>query len=214
MNAPTKAALQRAVEAELARAEYHPPQPAQASPPAPPRLVRPPQPAPIVPTSHKPQPGGFSRFNMTGKTDEMREKMLDQVEVLPRLALLGQWTAFYAAPNTGKTMLTLWMLREAIRAKSVDGSRVLYINCDDTWRGLVEKAEFAKEAGFGMASDGLEGFKASMLLPEMERAINEGDAEGTVLVLDTLKKFIGLMDKTKQTEANKTLRKFIMAGEL
>lgn len=46
MNAPTKAALQRAVGAELARAEYHPPQPAQAGPPAPPQLVPPPQPAP------------------------------------------------------------------------------------------------------------------------------------------------------------------------
>lgn len=157
-------------------------------------------------------PTGFARFSLTERTDEMREKMRDQVEVLPRLALAGQWTVFYAAPNTGKTLLTLWMLREAIRSGAIDGSRVLYINCDDTFRGLVDKAEFARASGFGMAADGEEGFKASALLPEMRRAVQDGDAAGTVLVLDTLKKFVGLMDKSKQTEANKIIRAFVMAG--
>lgn len=164
------------------------------------------------PSANEPEPTGFARFNLTGRIEEMRRELKEQVEVLPRLALLGQWTTLYAAPNTGKTLLTMWLLRESIRAGNVDGSRVMYINCDDHRRGLIDKMIFAREAGFGMATDGENGFKASMLLPEMQRAVKDGDANGQVLVLDTLKKFIGLMDKTKQTEANKTIRAFVMAG--
>jgi len=159
-----------------------------------------------------PEPTGFARFSLNGRSDEMRRAIQDQVEVLPRVALLGQWTAFYAAPNTGKTLLTLWMLRESIRAGAIDGRRVFYLNCDDDRRGLITKLEFAEEVGFSMATDGERGFRSSMLLPEMQRAIKDGDANGQVLVLDTLKKFVGLMDKAKQTEANKVLRAFVMAG--
>ncbi len=158
------------------------------------------------------KPSGFARFSLTGRSEDMRRDMKEQVEVLPHLALLGQWTVFYAEPNCGKTLLTLWMLRESIKAGVIDGDRVFYLNCDDTYRGLVNKLEFAEEVGFNMMADGQNDFRSSMLLPELQRMAKDGEASGTVIVLDTLKKFIGLMDKSKQTEANKAIRAFVMAG--
>ena len=157
-------------------------------------------------------PGGFARFSLIGRSGDMRQSMKEQVEVLPHLALLGQWTVFYAEPNCGKTLLTLWMLRESIRAGVIDGQRVFYLNCDDTYRGLVNKVEFAEEVGFNMMADGQNGFKSSVLLPELQRMARDGEASGTVVILDTLKKFIGLMDKARQTEANRVIRAFVMAG--
>jgi len=159
-----------------------------------------------------PEPTGFARFNLNGRSTAMRREIQDQVEVLPRVALLGQWTTFYAAPNTGKTLLTLWMLRESIRSGAIDGQRVFYVNCDDDRRGLITKLEFAEEVGFGMVTDGENGFRSSLLLAELQRMAKNGEAAGTVIVLDTLKKFVGLMDKARQTEANKVLRAFVMAG--
>jgi len=166
----------------------------------------------IAPHRHEIKPSGLARFSLKGRSEDMRKGMKEQVEVLPHLALLGQWTVFYAEPNAGKTLLTLWMLRESIKAGVIDGDRVFYLNCDDTYRGLVNKLEFAEEVGFNMMADGQNDFRSSMLLPELQRMAKDGEASGTVIVLDTLKKFIGLMDKAKQTEANKAIRAFVMAG--
>jgi len=166
----------------------------------------------IAPHREEVQPSGFARFSLKGRSHAMRKDMKEQVEVLPRLALLGQWTTFYAAPNTGKTLLALWMLRESIKAGVIDGDKVFYVNCDDTYQGLITKLELAEEVGFNMMADGQNGFRSSMLLPELQRMAKDGEASGTVIVLDTLKKFVGLMDKSKQTEANKAIRAFVMAG--
>ena len=65
--------------------------------------------------------------------------MLEDIFVLPDIALLGQWTNIYAAPNTGKTLLTLWLLKENLLSNSLDGDFVFIVNADDNFRGIVEK---------------------------------------------------------------------------
>lgn len=164
------------------------------------------------PPANEPPPVGLARFTLKGRSAAMREKMLHDVHVLGRVALLGQYTVFYAAPGTGKTLITLWMLRQSIDAGVIDGSQVFYVNCDDTYKGIVAKTEFAESVGFHQLADGLQGFKASELLAELTRMAGAGQARGVVVILDTLKKFVTLMDKSKQTAANKVLRGFVQAG--
>lgn len=80
----------------------------------------------------------------------MREKMLEDKYVLGRIAILGQITAIYAKPNSGKTLLTIHLLIEATKSGELDGSSVFYINADDTYKGLVYKTELAERYGFQM----------------------------------------------------------------
>lgn len=71
-------------------------------------------------------PFNLNKFTLRGKSTQMKLKMLEDAYVLDRIAILGQITVIYAKPNTGKTLLTLWMLVEQIKAKKIDGeARVL-----------------------------------------------------------------------------------------
>lgn len=160
----------------------------------------------------EPAPIGLARFTLKGRSAAMREKMLHDVHVLGRVALLGQYTVFYAAPGTGKTLITLWMLKQSIEAGIIDAGNVFYVNCDDTYKGIVAKTEFAEAVGFHQLADGLQGFRASELLAELGRMAGADQARGVIVILDTLKKFVTLMDKSRQTEANKVLRAFVQAG--
>jgi hypothetical protein len=74
---------------------------------------------------------------VNGESQKMRPQMNDDKFVLKNIAIAGQWTVLFAAPNTGKTLLTLWMVIESITDGSINGEDVLYANCDDIYRGGV-----------------------------------------------------------------------------
>ena len=63
----------------------------------------------------------FDQFSLNGKSAVMREKMLTDTFVLDNIAILGQATAIYAKPNTGKTLIVLSMLIESIKAGRIKG---------------------------------------------------------------------------------------------
>ena len=65
--------------------------------------------------------------------------MLEDKFILGRIAILGQMTAVYAKPNTGKTVLTLWLLVEAIKNNGICPSDIYYINADDSHKDLQKK---------------------------------------------------------------------------
>ncbi|MEI7571197.1 MAG: hypothetical protein WCJ34_17330, partial [Alcaligenaceae bacterium] len=94
------------------------------------------------------EPFSLAQFSLNGTSKQMREKMLADTFILGRLAILGQITLFSAPPNAGKTLLTLWLLRQAIEAGDIVASDVFYINADDNHRGLVEKLSIAEGLGF------------------------------------------------------------------
>ena len=50
--------------------------------------------------------------------------MLDDKFVIKDMSILGQLTAIYAAPNTGKTLLILRGLVEQIKAGQIDGRNI------------------------------------------------------------------------------------------
>lgn len=157
-------------------------------------------------------PVSLDQFALNGQSQNMRLKMLDDKHVLGRLALLGQSTVFFTERGGGKTLLTIWLLIDGIRTGQVKADDVFYINSDDTYKGLVEKTEFAEQHGFKMLSDGHAGFKNDMLPGILEAIGKSGKASGKIVILDTLKKFTDTMDKKKSSGFMQSLRAFVLQG--
>ena len=65
--------------------------------------------------------------SIVGSLAEMKAQMLADVFVLDGIALLGQLTVIYAKPNAGKTLTTIFMLKESIKAGRIKGEDVFYI---------------------------------------------------------------------------------------
>lgn len=143
---------------------------------------------------------------------EMKAQMLRDVFVLDGIALLGQLTTIYAKPNAGKTLTTIFMLIESIKAGRIKGKDVYYINADDSGNGLVAKGFIADQFGFGMIAPSYNGFESDHLVKHLKQAIADETARGKIIILDTLKKFTDLMHKTKGSEFMKIAREFTLKG--
>lgn len=139
----------------------------------------------------------LTRYSLRGQADELRRLAGDQVNVLGRIAVKGQATCIYAAPNTGKTLLTLHLLMKAAQDGVVDPSKVFYINIDDHLGGLADKTLLAEEYGFEILAGGHRGFDASQFRKHVLEMIGAGKVVGDILVMDTVKKFVDPMDKAK-----------------
>jgi len=166
-----------------------------------------------APTDQADHPAfSMKSFSLSGDSRVMKKQMLADRFVLDRIAILGQATTIYAKPNTGKTLLVLWMLIESIKAGRVNGEDVYYINADDDYKGLVFKTELAEQYGFNMLSPSHKGFKSADLQSYMAQMIAGGTAKGTVIILDTLKKFTDLMNKKTGSEFMTSAREYIANG--
>lgn len=154
----------------------------------------------------------FKTFSMNGQSSTMRLQMLEDKYVLGKLAILGQATAFYAKPNSGKTLLTIWLLIEAIKAGDINGEDVFYINADDNFKGLVTKLEMAEKHGFNMVAPGFNGFETPKFMDYLAELIRIDDARGKVIILDTLKKFTNIMDKKVASDFGRYMRSFVSKG--
>jgi len=176
----------------------------------PPLHILPEKKPPLEPTE-KP-PFSFNQFSLNGNSAVMREKMLNDTFVLDGIAILGQATAIYAKPNTGKTLLVLWMLIDSIKAKRIKGENVFYINADDTYKGLVTKLEIAEQYGFHMIAPSHGGFETNKFQSYIRQVIDDNTAHGVVIILDTVKKFTDLMDKKQASNFMKIGREFISSG--
>jgi len=151
-------------------------------------------------------------FDITGDLEAMREKMLNDVFVMDGIALLGQITALYAPPNTGKTLLTLKLLMDSVEIGRINGDDVFYINADDTLKGLITKAEMIKSFGMHMLAPDHNGLKVTELAKHLKQLIRNDEARGVIVVLDTLKKFADLMDKKIASAFMTVARSFVSHG--
>ena len=151
-------------------------------------------------------------FSITGQSQKLRERMLTDQFILNNIAIMGQWTNIYGAPNSGKTLITNWLLRTLILSEEIDGEKIYYVNADDTFRGNVEKAELAENWGMKMLYPGENDFTVGQLPDLMVELTVTKTARGRVLILDTLKKFTQLMDKRIASEFGILARSFISAG--
>jgi len=144
--------------------------------------------------------------------EKLEKQAIDQHLIFGFLVLMGQATVFYAAQNTGKTLLMLWLIIEGIKARKFDPSKLIYINMDDDSQGLITKLRFAVEYGFQMVADGHQGFQAKEFRIAMEKMISTDTASGVIIILDTLKKFVNTMKKDESADFARVVRQFVLKG--
>ena len=157
-------------------------------------------------------PSSLARFSLIDKTAELDAFAAKQEPLLGQICLTTQATVFYAKPNTGKTLLTLWLLREAVAEGRIEGGKCFYIAADDNPSGVLEKQLLLKPLGVHVIAPGLNGFSTAMLRTEIEAMILDGSAAGSLIIIDTLKKFADLMDKKSGSAFGDLARRYILAG--
>lgn len=157
-------------------------------------------------------PNPLEKYSLRGQSDEIEKRAGKEVPILGNLAIKGQATALYAAPNTGKTLITLSLLIEAIKEKRLDPGMLFYVNVDDTAKGLADKARIADEYQFHMLADGYQDFKSGDLLGLVNELVASDQADGITLILDTLTKFVDLMSTTESRNFTKVMRRFVLKG--
>ena len=154
----------------------------------------------------------FDQYSLRGMSDEMEKNVVAAKPLLDEIALMGQVTVYFAKGNVGKTVITFKLLLDAIRAGRVDPNAVYYLNMDDTATGLVEKNRIAEEYGFNMLAEGHLEFSAAIFKSKVRELIENDQAKGIVLILDTLKKFVNLMDKNQTSAFTNVIRPFVSKG--
>ena len=154
----------------------------------------------------------LAKFSLQGHVTELEKLMVEQRPLLGDIVLNGQATTIFAKANTGKTLIILSLIIAAIKEGRIDPSKLTYINMDDNSSGLVEKVRLADEYGFHMVADGHQGFEAKEFRAAMEKMIETDSVNGTIVVLDTLKKFVNTMDKGKSSSFARVVRQFVLKG--
>lgn len=154
----------------------------------------------------------LDRYSLRGRSSEVEKSVVDSVPVLGDLALMGQATVFFAAPNTGKTLIALSLLIDAVKDGHIDPAFVYYLNMDDSGKGLLEKLRVAEEYNFHMLAEGHRDFNALEFLSIVRDMIENDQARGVIIILDTLKKFVDLMDKGKTSSFTNVIRPFVFKG--
>ena len=143
--------------------------------------------------------------------EAMKQRAQDAVFLLPEIAMLGDCTILNAGPNTGKTLLTLWLLTQRNR-EATKHLRIYYINADDSFNGGIEKMEMLRGQGITTLIPNQNGFDPANLAKIIKAAIKAKACGKMVLILDTLKKFVSTMDKNDARVFNIMVRTFTQAG--
>lgn len=154
----------------------------------------------------------LDRFSLRGQSDEIAQQVVAATPVLQQIALKGQLTIIFASANTGKTLITIFLLIESMIQGRIAPQSVYYLNMDDNSAGLLEKLHLAEEYGFHMLADGFRGLSVKQFMIELGLMIEGDEAYDTIIILDTLKKFSNVMDKGKSAAFNSILRKLVLKG--
>ena len=155
-------------------------------------------------------------LSATKRIDELKAKLENTVDLIAGIVNKGTITALVAEPNGGKTLITLALIIDGIRQRKIDAQRLFYINEDDGMAGFVTKAELAAEHGFHMisstesAGEGCDG--TGFIRDLIRETANTDEADDVVVVFDTLKKFIDVMNKADVKAFMSELRRFNHAG--
>ena len=152
------------------------------------------------------------RYALNGQSKELRSQMQDDKFVLEGIALLGQMTLIYSPPNTGKTLVVLYLLMRAISSGNIPSENVIYINADDNLKGLTIKLEIAENSRFMMLCPGHNDFRASDFITIIITMTENNQALGVIIILDTTKKFTDPMSKSDARNFWAAMRNFIAKG--
>jgi archaellum biogenesis ATPase FlaH len=152
----------------------------------------------------------LSRYSLLGDSDRLEASLVEALPVLGTVALLGQLTLIFADSGVGKTLLTLHLLTLGI--DGFDPAKVHYVNVDDNAAGLHEKLQIAEAHGFHMLAEGHRNFRASDLVKILSDLTDKGQVGGVIVILDTLTKFVDVIDKKAVRALMIEARRFVQAG--
>ncbi len=154
----------------------------------------------------------LNKFSLRDLLPEIELQAQAQVPIMGGLMLYGQAGVIYGEPNTGKTIITLHLLIDDIKAGVIDAENLYYLNMDDNSNGLIEKLRLALEHGFHMLADGHKGFSDAIFREILVTMVETDAAKGVIVVLDTLTKFVNTMDKLACRAFAKLIRQFVLKG--
>lgn len=158
------------------------------------------------------RPNALTKYSLLGSAAELEKHALEQKPLLGSVCLTGEATVWYAKYGTGKTLIALHLIIEAIQDKRIDPALVIYINADDSSAGLAQKVRLLDDYGVHVLAQGHRGFRASTVAEKMAEMVEARTAKGHLIVFDTLKKFVDVMDKKATRAFNEVVRQFVMQG--
>lgn len=152
------------------------------------------------------------KFSLLDKVDEIIKNSVEAKPMLGPIAMSGQVTALWAAPNTGKTLIVLNLVKEAITTGTVDPQKVFYANLDDGANGILTKSGMAQELRFHQIAFGFEGLSLDTFKKTIREAVASKTVKGSLLIIDTVKKVADVMNKTDSSELGALARQYTAVG--
>jgi archaellum biogenesis ATPase FlaH len=153
---------------------------------------------------------------LNDRIEELESRLAKERDVIPGMITTGTVTLVYAPSGAGKTVWILGNLFQSIRNNLIKGSDVIYFNEDDGARGALQKAKLGKRHGMTMvtlANSNDPSLRNTNQALELLNAIREeGEADGKIVICDTLKKFVGVMNKGEMRDVLHVFREFAAAG--
>ena len=150
------------------------------------------------------------------RIEEMEERLAKERDVVPGMITTGTVTLVYAPSGAGKTVWILGNLFQSIRNNLIKGSDVIYFNEDDGAKGVLQKAKMGRKHGMTMIT--LSNSPDPMLrttddaLRLLSEIREEGQADGKIVICDTLKKFAPVLNKGDMRDVLHVFREFAAAG--
>jgi len=172
--------------------------------------------AEMVEAEPAPVPSGkvspLAQYSLIGQSAKYEALAQDATPLLGDMCHRGEATVWYAKHNTGKTLLFLHLAVEAVEQGRLAASDLFFINADDSSSGIAVKLSILDELGAHTLVPGQGGFKAENLEALLLQAVTNDAARGTLVVIDTLKKFVDLMNKRQASDFANVCRQYVSAG--
>ena len=150
------------------------------------------------------------------RIEELEMRLAKEKDVIPGMITTGTVTLVYAPSGAGKTVWILGNLFQSIRNNLIKGSDVIYFNEDDGAKGVLQKAKMGHKHGMTMvtlANSQDPSLRTTTDALHLLNAIREeGEADGKIVICDTLKKFAPVLNKGDMREVLHVFREFAAAG--
>jgi len=150
------------------------------------------------------------------RIEEIEKRLAKERDVIPGMITTGTVTLVYAPSGAGKTVWILGNLFQSIRNNLIRGSDVIYFNEDDGAKGVLQKAKLGDRHGMTMVTLANSPDPQLRTTTDVLRLLNqiriEGEADGKIVVCDTLKKFAPVLNKGDMREILHVFREFAAAG--
>lgn len=142
-------------------------------------------------------------------TEEIVEKIADAKFAWRELIPQGHMFVLCAKANGGKTTFMVHVSAELAQ----NGYRVMYINADASASDIKHYQHHARDHGYNLINPDLTNGSAERVIEELRHlAQSNMDFSKDVIVLDTLKKFTDMMNKTRAKDFYSLVRTLTAKG--